>query len=111
MTWLRRFLLPSTKSGPIKGWEKIDRERQSALGITHAIWLYANAPCMKDPFHPTAADVKRDAAHREANGKKYRIDKGLLVDGKRTWPGKEEECKCISRSVIFDANGVPVIGK
>lgn len=47
----------------------IDRESQAAIGISHATWMYANAPCMKDPSHPVAADIQRDAAHHSANGK------------------------------------------
>ena len=78
----------------------IDRERQASLGITHANWLYANAPCMRDPSHPSAAEVQRDAAHRAANGKRYEVSKGLFVDGKWTWPGVEEHCKCVSRSIL-----------
>ena len=80
----------------------IDRERMLSLGITHAIWMYPNAPCMKDPFCscPTAADVQQDSAHRSANGKQYEISKGLFVDGKWTWPGVEEGCKCCSRAVL-----------
>jgi hypothetical protein len=83
-----------------KATEQINRERQTSLGITNAKWLYANAPCMRDPFHPTDAEVQRDAAHKAANGKRYEISKGLFVDGKWTWPGAEDNCKCISRSII-----------
>jgi hypothetical protein len=78
----------------------INRERQASLGITHAIWMYPNAPCMKDPRRPSATDVQQDSAHRLANGKRYEISKGLLVNGKWTWPGVEEGCKCTSRSVL-----------
>jgi hypothetical protein len=78
----------------------IERERRASLGITHAKWLYANAPCMRDPNHPSAAEVQRDAAHCAANGKRYEISKGLFVDGKWTWPGVDEGCKCVSRSII-----------
>jgi len=74
--------------------------RLRKLGITHAIWIYANAPCMKDPSHPTAADVQQDAAHCSANGKRYEISKGLFVDGKWIWPGLEVGCKCVARSVL-----------
>ena len=85
-----------------KATEQINRERTVSLGITHAIWLYANAPCMKDPFSscPTAADIRQDSAHRAANGKKYEIAKGLFVDGKWARPGAEEGCKCSARSVL-----------
>ncbi|MGB6133519.1 MAG: hypothetical protein WBG54_17195 [Acidobacteriaceae bacterium] len=78
----------------------IDRERQGSLGITHAIWRYANAPCMKNPSNPTDVETRLDAAHRAVNGKQYEISKGLFVGGKWTWPGVEEDCKCISRSII-----------
>ena len=64
--------------------------------------MYANAPCMKDPWCdcPTAADIRQDSAHRAANGKKYEIAKGLFVDGKWARPGVEEGCKCSARSVL-----------
>lgn len=78
----------------------VNRERHTSLGITHAKWTYANAPCMRDPNHPSAAEVQRDAAHCAANGKKYEIRTGLFVDGKWTWPGVEEGCKCASRSIL-----------
>ena len=63
---------------------------------------HPNAPCMKEPFSscPTAADVQQDSAHRAANGKRYEISKGLFVDGKWTWPGVEEGCKCLARAVL-----------
>jgi uncharacterized protein with gpF-like domain len=78
----------------------IDRERQTSLGITHAKWMYANAPCMRNPSHPSAAEAQQDSAHHLANGKRYELSKGLFVDGKWTWPGVEEGCKCVSRSVL-----------
>jgi hypothetical protein len=78
----------------------ISRERQGSLGITHAIWMYPNAPCMKDPRRPSATDVQQDSAHRLANGRRYEISKGLFVNGKWTWPGTEEGCKCTFRSII-----------
>ncbi len=79
---------------------QIDRERTASIGITQAKWMYSNAPCMKNPFHRTEAEVQQDAAHQAANGKRYEISKGLFVDGKWTWPGVEEGCKCIPRSII-----------
>jgi hypothetical protein len=72
----------------------------SSLGITHAIWMYANAPCMIHLSYPMPGEVQQDAAHCAANGKKYEIAKGLFVDGKWTWPGLEVGCKCTARSVI-----------
>jgi hypothetical protein len=92
---ITRFLVNNAR-------EQFARERQLSLGITHAIWMYPNAPCMKEPFSscPTAADIRQDSAHRAANGKKYEIAKGLFVGGKWTRPGVEEGCKCASRSVL-----------
>ena len=87
-----------------KATAQINQERQAFLAITHAIWMYANAPCMKNPRCPTVADVQKDSAHRAANGEKYAIAKGLFVDGKWTRPGVEEGCKCSSRAVLSDLN-------
>ena len=78
----------------------ISRERQRALGITHAVWMYANAPCMTNPSAPTDKDIQQDAAHCAANSTRYEISKGLLLDGKWTWPGVEAGCKCTSRPVL-----------
>lgn len=78
----------------------IDRERQAAIGITEAKWLYSNAPCMVNPHKPSPADAKRDAAHKAANGKRYVIAKGLMINGKTSWPGRESGCRCSSRSII-----------
>jgi hypothetical protein len=77
----------------------INREQQASLGITHAKWRYVG-PHARDPSNPTAAEVQREAAHCAANGKRYEVSKGLLVEGKWTWPGVEENCNCGSRSVI-----------
>jgi uncharacterized protein with gpF-like domain len=78
----------------------MERERRASIGITHATWIYANAPCMKNPFHPTDAEIRQDAAHRAANGKRYEISNGLIVDGKWTSPGAEDGCKCVSRAIL-----------
>jgi hypothetical protein len=77
-----------------------EQESRARLGITHAIWMYANAPCMVNPSHPTDADRKQDAAHKAANGKRFEIGKGLLINGEWTLPGRGNGCKCVSRSVI-----------
>ena len=77
-----------------------EQERRTRLGIIHATWMYANAPCMSNPSHPTDADRKQDAAHQAANGKRFEIGKGLLIDGVWTLPGRGVGCKCVSRSVI-----------
>jgi hypothetical protein len=77
-----------------------EQESRARLGITHAIWMYANAPCMVNPSHPTDVDRKQDAAHKAANGKRFEIGKGLLIDGEWTLPGRGNGCKCASRSII-----------
>ena len=77
-----------------------EQESRARLGITHATWMYANAPCMVNPSHPTDADRKQDAAHQAANGKRFEIGKGLLIDDQWTLPGRGAGCKCVSRSVI-----------
>lgn len=80
-----------------KAREETNQERQGSLGITHAIWMYSNAPCM---INSSAAGVRQDSAHRSADGKRYEIAKGLFVDGKWTRPGAELGCKCVSKSVL-----------
>ena len=74
----------------------MNRESQKSLGIKHALWLYSSAPCEMNPNEPTG----QDAAHRAANGKLFEISKGMLLNGKWTWPGVEPGCRCVSKSVI-----------
>ena len=79
---------------------RADRERQMDMGIKKAVWLYSGAPCMPNPKHPSEEDLRRDAAHRNANGATYSLAKGMLVDGRWAWPGCESGCKCVSRPVL-----------
>lgn len=72
------------------------RERQEAVGITQAVWLYSGAPCEVNPKAPTG----QDAAHRAANGKPFDVSKGMFLNGKWTWPGVEPGCRCASKSVV-----------
>lgn len=74
----------------------MNKERQESLGVGQAVWLHSGAPCEADPKRPTG----QDAAHRAANGKSFDISSGMLLNGKRTWPGFEPGCRCISKSVI-----------
>jgi hypothetical protein len=39
-----------------------DQQSRMRLGITHATWIYANAPCMVNPSHPTGAARKQGSA-------------------------------------------------
>jgi len=79
---------------------RIDRIRATDLGLTHAIWMYSNAPCMENPKSPSEEDLRRDAAHKAADGNRYRITEGLRVGGRRTWPGDEDGCRCVGRTVV-----------
>jgi uncharacterized protein with gpF-like domain len=78
----------------------MDRDRQLSLGIKYAIWMYSGAPCQVNPKKPSAKDVRQDAAHRKANGKRFEVAKGMLLNGRLTMPGREEGCKCFSRPII-----------
>lgn len=78
----------------------MNQNQQISLGIKYAIWMYSGAPCHLDPRKPSARDVRQDAAHRAADGKRYEVAKGMLLNGRRTIPGREAGCKCASRSII-----------
>jgi hypothetical protein len=70
----------------------VTREHQLSLGITEAIWIHTGAPCGVGP------EFAIDAEHRAANGQKYSVRTGMLVNGSYVWPGADVGCKCISRS-------------
>jgi uncharacterized protein with gpF-like domain len=72
----------------------MQRNQQVSAGITHAIWVYSGAPC------DSASDIRQDASHKAADGKRYKTSKGMLLNGRLTMPGWDEGCKCFSRSVI-----------
>ncbi len=78
----------------------IGRDRQTSLGIKYAVWVYSGAPCKVNPKKPSAKDIRQDTAHKAADGKKYEVSKGMLLNGRLTMPGQDEGCKCISRSII-----------
>lgn len=60
----------------------IQSVRQRNLGITHGIWR-----------HSHAGKVPRQS-HVKADGKKFELSKGLMIDGKLTFPGQEINCRC-----------------
>ena len=62
--------------------------RRQELGITEAIWQHSHAGKNPRPSH-VAAD-----------GKRYTIAKGRLIDGNYIQPGEEINCRCTSRSVL-----------
>ena len=74
----------------------MDKERQESIDIKQALWMYPGESCEIDPRKPTG----QDAAHRAADRKPFNVSKGMLLDGKWTWPGFERGCKCVSKSVV-----------
>ena len=78
----------------------MNREQQLSIGIRYAIWIYSGAPCWLNPKNPSAKDIRQDAAHKAAGGKRYEVAKGMLLNGRYKWPGQDEGCKCVSRSII-----------
>jgi len=75
-------------------------QRQKEMGVTHAVWLYSGAPCVKSAAAATPQDRQQDAAHRAANGKRFVVSDGMFVNGVQTWPGMEEGCRCFAKSEI-----------
>lgn len=74
--------------------------RQSKAGIVFATWRYSGAPCVLNPRRATADEWAQDAAHKAASGTRYPVREGLFVNGRWTYPGREEGCKCISVPVM-----------
>lgn len=71
-----------------KATSAINKVRQKELGVTHAIWRHSHTG-----RHPRPEHIK-------ANGKTYDIDKGMFLEGKWTWPGREINCRCTSESIF-----------
>lgn len=70
----------------------IQRTRQTALGITEAVWL-----------HSTAGRVPRKT-HLANNGKRYRIADGWHDPdpkvSKPIWPGELINCRCVAKPIV-----------
>ena len=84
-----------------KATARMNRDRQVSVGIEYATWAYSGAPCYVNRKKPSAKDIRQDAAHKAADGKRYEVAKGMLLNGRLTLPGREEGCKCASRSIIL----------
>jgi len=82
----------------------MNRDQQLSFGIREAIWVYSGAPCQLDPRKPSAKEIRQNKAHKEADGKRYEVNKGMLLNGCLTLPGREDGCKCISRPIIPGMN-------
>lgn len=78
----------------------MDVERQKGAGIQEAVWMYSGAPCYPNTEEPSPEQIALNAAHKAADRRQYRVQDGLSVGGKRTWPGREMGCKCLSRPVV-----------
>ena len=71
-----------------KAHASIEKTRQREIGVTEAIWCHS-----RGGKHPRASHVAFD-------GKRYDINDGALIDGKRIWPGTEIWCRCYSKAVL-----------
>lgn len=77
----------------------MDVQRMRDLGIIEGIWRYSGTPCFA-VYPNTIDDSAGDAAHKSASGTMFRLDKGLMLNGKWTFPRREPGCKCVISSVI-----------
>ena len=62
--------------------------RQTSLGITEGIWHHSHAGKVPRP------------SHVKANGTKFDLSKGLLLDGEWLLPGEAINCRCTWSAVI-----------
>ena len=83
----------------------MNRDQQVSVGIKYAMWVYSQAPCQMNPKNPSSEDIRQDAAHQAADGQRYEVAKGMLLNGRWTLPGRDEGCKCFSQPIIpgFDS--------
>lgn len=66
----------------------VNRTRQLELGLTDAIWMHSHGGKTPRPSHVAA------------NGRRYKIAEGCLIDGEYVQPGEKIKCGCTSRSVL-----------
>lgn len=71
-----------------KATASMNRARQDELGIAEAIWVHSGGGKHPRPHHVAA------------NGKRYNVKEGMLIDGEYIFPGEKPNCRCISKSVI-----------
>ena len=72
----------------VKANQDFENARAAELGITEAIWLHSHAGVTPRP------------SHVKANGTRYNIKDGLILDGKQCWPGFLINCRCRKNLVI-----------
>ena len=92
-----------SRSLSFKATALMNAEQQTKLGIKYATWLYSGAPCRVNPKKTDGED--QDSAHKAANGKPFLISKGMFLNGEWTWPGRNDGCKCVSKSMIAGIDG------
>lgn len=66
----------------------IEHARRQEIGIEESAWA-----------HSGAGKEKRKS-HVAANGKRYKTNKGLLIDGEYIFPGQKINCRCGSRAIL-----------
>lgn len=66
----------------------VNRTRSMELGIEEAIWMHSHAGKTPRPSHVAA------------NGKRFKIAQGMLIDGEYIQPGEEINCRCTYRIVL-----------
>lgn len=75
---------------------QIEQRRMIKQGCEQAKWLHSGADCF-----PQQADMEFEAAaHAAADGKKYWVTEGLSINGRHTWPGWDDGCKCVASVVV-----------
>ena len=78
---------------------RVNTQRQILTGFFEAKWVWAGAPCITtNP--PSPEEAKMSEQHKAANGQKFDIREGLLIGGKKQFPGLAYNCKCVSRIVL-----------
>jgi len=68
--------------------QAFEKARAEELGITEAIWLHSHAG--KQPRE----------SHVKANGKRFSLKDGLVIDGVATWPAVAINCRCRAKLII-----------
>lgn len=71
-----------------KATESISLERNKSLGITEGDWMHR------------AGSKQPRKSHQQANGKRFKLSEGLLIDGEYIFPGQKPYCNCSYRPVI-----------
>ncbi len=73
-----------------KATESIGLARNVSLGIKEGVWMHRSGS--KEPR----------GSHVAANGKKFKLSEGLMIDGEMIFPGQKINCNCTFRPVIPD---------